>query len=130
MFDGNGLNKTYLQQFASYNDRWSLENQDSKNFRVNGIPSGAAYSSRTVEDASFLRLKTVSFGYNLPKTLLKKVNVSSLRVFVSGQNLYTWTKYSGLDPEVSTYNTVLTGGFDYSAYPRARTIALGLNLTL
>jgi TonB-linked SusC/RagA family outer membrane protein len=130
VFDGNGLNKTYLQQFASYNDRWSLENQDSKNFRANGIPSGAAYSSRTVEDASFLRLKTVSFGYNLPKTLLKKVNVSSLRVFVSGQNLYTWTKYSGLDPEVSTYNTVLTGGFDYSAYPRARTIALGLNLTL
>lgn len=130
VFDGNGLNKTYLQQFSSYSDRWSIDNQDSKNFRTNGIPSNAGYSSRTIEDGSFLRLKTVSFGYNLPKTMLKKVNVSALRVFVSGQNLYTWTKYTGLDPEVSTYNTVLTGGFDYSAYPRARVIAFGLNVTL
>ena len=130
VFEGNGLNKTYLQQFASYVDRWSLDNQSSQNPRVNGVPSNAAYSSRTVEDGSFLRLKTVSLGYNLPKTLLNNAHISNLRVFVSAQNLYTWTNYSGLDPEVSTYNTVLTGGFDYSAYPRSRTIAFGLNLTL
>ena len=130
VFDGNGIGRTYLQQYASYADRWSLDNQDSQNFRTNGIPSGAAYSSRTIEDASFLRLKTVSLGYNLPKAFLNRAKIQAIRVFVSGQNLYTWTNYSGLDPEVSTYNTVLSGGFDYSAYPRARTIAFGLNLTL
>jgi len=43
------------------------------------------------------------------------------------QNVFTWTKYSGQDPEVNNYNSVLTGGFDYSSYPRARTITFGLN---
>ncbi|MNL49268.1 TonB dependent receptor [compost metagenome] len=89
----------------------------------------AGYSSRTIEDGSFLRLKTVSLGYNVPKTLLDKIKVKGARIFVSGQNLYTWTKYTGLDPEVSTYNSVLTGGFDYSGYPRARIVAFGANVT-
>jgi TonB-linked SusC/RagA family outer membrane protein len=128
VFDGNGLGKRFLQQFASYSDRWSPENQESSNYRTGGF-SVAGYSSRTIEDGSFLRLKTVSLGYNVPKTLLNKVKVKALRVFVSGQNLYTWTKYTGLDPEVSTYNSVLTGGFDYSGYPRARIVAFGANVT-
>jgi TonB-linked SusC/RagA family outer membrane protein len=128
VFEGNGTNKRFLQQFDSYTDRWSPENQGSSNYRTGGF-SVAGYSSRTVEDGSFLRLKTVSMGYNLPKTLLNKVNIKALRLSVSGQNLYTWTKYSGLDPEVSTYNSVLTGGFDYSGYPRARIVAVGANVT-
>lgn len=128
VFEGNALGKRFLEQFDSYTDRWSPENQGSSNYRTGGF-AGAAYSSRTVEDGSFIRLKTVSLGYNLPKTLLSKAYMKSVRVFVSGQNLYTWTKYSGLDPEVSAYNSVLTGGFDYSSYPRARTIAFGANIT-
>lgn len=129
VFNGNGLNKTYLEQFASYVDRWSPGNQGSANYRTGGF-FGGGYSSRTVEDGSYLRLKTASLGYNIPKSLLKKIKVTSVRVYASGQNLWTWTHYTGLDPEVSTYNSVLTGGFDYSAYPRARTIAFGLNVTL
>ncbi|WEK20038.1 MAG: TonB-dependent receptor [Candidatus Pedobacter colombiensis] len=128
VFEGNGLNKTYLQQFASYNDRWSPDNQNAPNYRVNGF-FGGGYSSRTVEDGSYLRIKTVSFGYNIPANLLKKVKVQSLRVYVSGQNLYTFTKYTGLDPEVNSYASALTAGFDYSAYPRGRTIAFGANLS-
>lgn len=128
MFEGNANAKQYLEQFASYADRWSPTNQSSSNFRAGGF-FGGGYSSRTIEDGSYLRLKTASLGYNFPAKLLKKINVSSLRIYVSGQNLWTWTKYSGLDPEVSTYNSVLTGGFDYSAYPRARTIAFGANIT-
>lgn len=128
VFEGNALGKAYLDQFNSYADRWSPANTSSANYRSGGF-YGGGYSTRTIEDGSYLRLKTVSLGYNVPKALLKKISVSSLRVYVSGQNLYTWTNYSGLDPEVSTYNSVLTGGFDYSAYPRPRTIAFGANLT-
>jgi TonB-linked SusC/RagA family outer membrane protein len=128
VFEGNALGKPFLQQFSSYSDRWTPTNTGSSNFRSGGF-YGGGYSTRTIEDGSYLRLKTVSFGYNVPKALLKKVNISALRVYVSGQNLYTWTNYTGLDPEVSTYNSVLTGGFDYSAYPRPRTIAFGANIT-
>lgn len=128
VFEGNALGKRFLQQYSSYTDRWSPENQASSNYRTGGF-SVAGYSSRTIEDGSFLRLKTVSLGYNIPKPLLDRVKIKTARIFVSGQNLYTWTKYTGLDPEVSTYSSVLTGGFDYSAYPRARTIAFGANVT-
>ncbi|MNE66582.1 TonB dependent receptor [compost metagenome] len=89
-----------------------------------------AYSTRTIEDGSFLRLKTVSLGYKVPVDLLKRTKViKSARVYVSAQNLYTWTNYSGYDPEVSVRNSALTPGFDYSAYPRARTITFGINST-
>lgn len=128
VFEGNALGKRFLQQYESYTDRWSPDNQNSSNYRTGGF-SVAGYSSRTIEDGSFLRLKTVSLGYNIPKTILDKVKIKTARIFLSGQNLYTWTKYKGLDPEVSTYNSVLTGGFDYSAYPRARTLAFGANVT-
>ncbi|RKR80129.1 TonB-linked SusC/RagA family outer membrane protein [Mucilaginibacter gracilis] len=125
----NAKGGTYLEAFASYADRWSPTNQNSTINRAGGY-FGGGYSSNTVQDGSYLRLKTASLGYNIPKKWLKRINVSSLRVYASGQNLLTWTNYTGLDPEVSTYNSVLTGGFDYSAYPRARTIAFGVNLTL
>ncbi|TZF81830.1 TonB-dependent receptor [Pedobacter sp. BS3] len=113
-------------QFASYANRWSPTNQNST------IPAAKgsiykAYSTRFIEDGSFLRLKTVSLGYNLPKTLLDNVKVKAVRVYVTAQNLYTWTNYSGYDPEVSVRNSALTPGFDYSAYPRARTLVFGLN---
>ena len=128
VFEGSALANAYLEQFESYADRWSSTNQSSSNFRAGGF-FGGGYSSRTIEDGSYLRLKTASFGYNFPAKLLKRFNVSALRIYMSGQNLLTFTKYSGLDPEVSTYNSALTGGFDYSAYPRACTIAFGANIT-
>ncbi|WP_316816099.1 TonB-dependent receptor [Pedobacter nyackensis] len=127
VFEGSRAG-SFLQQFDSYSDRWTPDNQGSLNHRAGGF-SSAGYSSRTIEDGSFLRLKTVSLGYNMPKDLLKNIKINAVRLFVSAQNLYTWTNYSGLDPEVSTYNSVLTGGFDYSAYPRARTLAFGANIT-
>lgn len=127
VFDGNGLNKANLNQYASYIDRWSPENQSSVNFRTRGF-FGGGYSSRYVEDGSYLRLKTVALGYNLPMKLLNRIKVKSCRFHLSAQNLITWTNYSGMDPEVNAYNSALTPGFDYSPYPRARTITLGANL--
>jgi TonB-linked SusC/RagA family outer membrane protein len=119
-------------QFATYADRWTPENTSSN---IPGVAAGRggslkAYSTRTIEDGSFLRLKTVSLGYKVPVDLLKRTKViKSARVYVSAQNLYTWTNYSGYDPEVSVRNSALTPGFDYSAYPRARTITFGINST-
>lgn len=86
-------------------------------------------TDRVVEDASFLRLKNVQLGYNFPAKLLKRAKISSLRLYLSGQNLWTWTAYTGYDPEVSTRNSALTRGFDYSAYPRTRSYTFGLKVT-
>jgi hypothetical protein len=83
-----------------------------------------------VEDGSYLRLKTLSFGYNLPQELMKKWRMRNLNLYVAVQNLYTWTKYTGNDPEVSIFNSVLSPGVDYSAYPRARTITVGIKASL
>lgn len=118
-------------QWASYADRWSPDNQDSDIPGVQSIRGAAAkaYSTRIVEDGSFLRLKTVSFGYSLPKNLLAKAKISTARIYTSAQNLFTFTNYSGYDPEVSVRNSALTPGFDFSAYPRARTITFGLSAT-
>ncbi|EOR92696.1 TonB-dependent receptor [Arcticibacter svalbardensis MN12-7] len=128
VFEGNAFNKPYLNQLASYANRWTPENTGSENYRTNGF-FGGGYSSRTVEDGSYLRLKTLALGYTMPKSVLQTLKISNLRVYASAQNVITWTKYSGSDPEVNTYNTVLTPGFDFSSYPRARTMVLGVNLT-
>lgn len=128
VFDGNAFNNAYLNQYAAYIDRWAPDNTDSRNFRTGGF-FGGSYSSRTVEDGSYLRLKTLAIGYSIPGSVLKRVNIKTCRFYVAGQNLITWTSYTGMDPEVNTYNSALTPGFDYSAYPRARTITFGINLT-
>jgi hypothetical protein len=128
VLEGNELSGTY-NQFASYADRWSPTNTDSKNFRVGGNGPQGRYSNRTIEDASFIRLKTLQLSYSLPKKWTKAMKMSSFEVSVSAQNLFTWTKYSGMDPEVSVRNTVLTPGFDYSAYARNRVYNVGLRLT-
>ncbi|MCU7549247.1 TonB-dependent receptor [Chitinophagaceae bacterium LB-8] len=121
---------TSLNQYESFLDRWSPTNTDTKIVRTGGfIGSFTGYSTYTIEDGSYLRLKTLSMGYNLPASALKPLKIKAIRAYSSVQNLITWTKYSGQDPEVSLYNSVLTGGFDYSSYPKARTITLGLDVT-
>lgn len=122
-------NKIYLNQYATYQNRWTPSNTTSTMPRVGGQGPNA-YSTRVVEDGSYLRLKTVSLGYNVPQVLLKRINIKSLRIYTSAQNLITWTGYSGYDPEVSVYYTALTPGFDYSSYPRPKTIVFGFNLSL
>lgn len=117
-----------LNMFKTYENRWSLDNQNSI-LPVAGGYGPNVFSSRNIEDGSFLRLKTVSLGYNLSSELMKKLKIQSARIHVSAQNLATWTNYSGMDPEVSVRHSALTPGFDWSAYPRARTITLGMNLT-
>lgn len=127
MFEGNGNLRVSLNQFASYNDRWSETNPTNKNFKAGGQGTIGHYSSRVLEDGSYLRLKTVSLGYNFSARCLKPLHINSLRLNVSAQNLLTFTSYTGMDPEVSVRSSVLTPGFDFSAYPIARTVVFGLN---
>ena len=83
------------------------------------------YVDRDVEKVNYLRLKTLTMGYSFPKKWSRKAGIDELRVFVSGENLFTWTNYSGLDPETVD----ITTGIDYTLnYPLARKYTLGLTL--
>ncbi len=118
--------KSYTNQLSSYSDRWTAENSNSDIPRVNSNGS-QLYSSRVVEDGSYLRLSNVSLGYTLSESLAKRMRMSSARVYVSLNNICTLTSYSGPDPEVSTKSSVLTPGFDWSAYPRSMGFTVGIN---
>ena len=124
----NPAKKKNTNMFASYTNRWTPENPYSNMPRANALGSNE-YSSLYVEDGSFLKLKSISLGYNFPAQMLRKAFISSARVFVSAENIATITGYSGSDPEVSTRNSVLTPGFDWSAYPRSFNASIGVNLT-
>jgi len=126
LLEGNSNGYHLINQFASYSNRWSFSNPTNENYRTRGQGSAYYWSSRVVEDGSYLRLKTVSLNYNVPNNIAKAVYAKSLNISVSGQNLLTWTKYSGLDPEVSTRDNTLTPGYDFSAYPQARTVVFSL----
>ena len=88
-----------------------------------------------LDDASFLRLQSVTIGYTLPATLTKKFYVQRLRLYVTGTNLFCITNYPGFDPEVSSYArnssySGLTPGIDFSSYPKSRAFTFGVNVTL
>lgn len=125
-FEGNTNGRRNMNQYASYANRWTPENQTNEHFRAGGEGVIGYHSSKYMEDGSYLRLKTLSLDYALPARYLRKLFMSALSVNVAMQNIFTWTSYSGLDPEVSTRNNILTPSYDYSAYPQARTITFGL----
>lgn len=124
---------TYRQDIASGNfptwvlSRWTgegtsnrvpiLRQGDSKNWVISDL---------YVQDGSYLRMKNLSLGYTLPRNLTQKFSVSRLRVYAMAENLVTWTKYWGFDPEIGTSGTSL--GVDYGVYPQARTFTIGFNL--
>jgi len=124
----NANGKKDLNQFASYANRWTVDNPMSDIPRSGSSSSNALFSSRVIEDGSYIRLKTVSLGYNLNAKWLKSIKMTKARVYVSAQNLFTLTNYTGYDPEVSIRNSALTPGLDFSSYPRAATVTMGVNL--
>lgn len=121
--------------FASLNDIWTPTNTETNigGMRYNGInlttPFGYKIDTRHVDDGSYLRLQTVVLGYNLPEDVLEKLKIKKMRISISGQNLYTWTKYKGYNPDVSVGRFgALTPGLDYSAYPQSITISGGVEI--
>lgn len=129
MFEGNGNNMNNMNQYASYANRWRPDNPSNTMYKAGGQGPLSTFSSRLIEDGSYLRLKTAALGYNVPLPVIRHLYLTQLRFYVSAQNLLTWTNYSGRDPEVSVRNTGLTPGLDFSAYPQARSIVFGLNAT-
>ena len=124
--NGSRLN---LNQFNTYNNRFdetNNPNSDIPRLFANGMD---VYSSRVVEDASFLRLRNITLGYTMPARFMKRLRIDNARVYFTAENIWTLTNYSGPDPEVSTRNSVLTPGFDWSAYPRAFGFTGGISLT-
>lgn len=97
----------------------------------NGILSNVrGNSDRWIENGSFFRVRSLELGYTIPASLLERVNMTSARIYVSGQNLFTFTKYSGLDPDVVGANVNLEPGVDNGNYPSSRIISVGLNIGL
>lgn len=88
-----------------------------------------AISTRFVEDGSYLRIQNVTLGYSVPSDILSKMKLSRLRIYATGQNLFTFTKYSGYDPEVGSFNQdALLSGVDSGRYPSPRLISFGCNI--
>ncbi len=134
IYNGIGYNLTNMSGGSNYLsstlDAWTPENSNTSVPRaVLGDPNGNAKvaSDRYLEDGAYLKLKNLQIGYSLPKTLLDKVSIDKLRFYVGGQNLFTITGYSGLDPEIS--RDVFNTGTDRSVYPQTRMITTGVQLS-
>jgi TonB-linked SusC/RagA family outer membrane protein len=127
-----GMNSAFGQLATTLN-RWTPTNTNTDVPRAAaGDPNGnTRNSTRFLEDGSYMRLKTATLGYNLPKPWSEAVHFQNIRIYFSGQNLLTFTKYSGLDPEVSTFSGTNTSlGTDFLTFPQARTYQVGINLGL
>ena len=124
----NPASKQNTNMFAAYANRWTPDNPESNIPRARAEGS-TEYSSLYVENGSYLKLKNISLGYNFGQNALDRLGISAARIYVAAENIATFTHYSGSDPEVSIRNSVLTPGFDWSAYPRAFSMSLGLNVT-
>lgn len=114
--------------------RWrsASEPGDGQTNRANRLQTGSngQTSNWHMEDGSFTRVRNITLGYSFPSNLLKKANISNLRIYASVQNPFTFTKYPGYNPEVNSRpDNALTPGEDYASYPLARTYTLGLNLS-
>jgi TonB-linked SusC/RagA family outer membrane protein len=112
---------------------WTPDNKNTNVPRaISGDPNtNVRVSTRWIEDGSYLRLKNIMLGYNIPNNTLQSLTkgaVSSFRLYVSAQNLFTLTGYNGWDPEIGSKNTTLTNGIDYGQYPAARSFQFGVQV--
>jgi len=127
-FELEYLNGTNNQNRDMLN-RWTPTNTNTDIPRASTTRPANRISSRQIEDGSYLRLKNAQLAYNLPASVTKALKIQSFRVYVTAQNYLTWTKYSGYDPEVNRFGQdSRSQGFDYSSYPAAKTLLLGLNV--
>lgn len=109
-------------------DRWTATNTNTDIPRASTTRPANRISTRQIEDGSYLRLKNLQLAYTLPASLTRLAQIQGIKLYVTGQNLITWTNYTGYDPEVSRFGqTNMSQGFDYASYPAAKTFIFGLN---
>ncbi|WP_229311148.1 SusC/RagA family TonB-linked outer membrane protein [Larkinella soli] len=125
-----GLNNAWSNQMKTVVDRYSDTNPDGSLPRFTTTnKNNTAMSDRYVEDASYWRVQNITLGYRLPKAILGKIRAGNLRVYGSIQNLKTFTKYSGYDPEIGAFNnSIKLMNVDMGHYPNPRTFTVGANL--
>ncbi len=129
-FQTEGEYGLYQNQVASVANYWTPANPNSNipTPRASFGNNNLVMSDRFLENASWLRIQNVRLDYNLPLQFARVVKMSHLKVYISGQNLYVFTKYSGLDPEVGSQNqNPILQNIDYGRYPTPRVITFGLN---
>jgi len=111
-------------------DRWIGEGTSNKIPRMTAVNPNRNWRSSDlyIKDGSYIRLKVMQLGYTLPRSLTKKVSIQKLRLFISGENLLTFTGYDGFDPEIAAGNYT-TIGVDKGIYPQSRTVSVGANIS-
>ncbi len=112
--------------------RWTGEGSSNSQPRVawsDGNNNRGNFSDYMVQDADYLRLKNLQIGYNLPKSVLNRMKIERMRLYVSGDNLLTFTKYTGFEPEIGNSDDVFRTGVDQGVYPQARVVSIGANIT-
>ncbi|RZK92847.1 MAG: TonB-dependent receptor [Pedobacter sp.] len=123
-----------MNNMISSLDRWVSESNpgSGQDVRANRVAKGSNGTTSTwhVEDGSYLRIRNIALGYTLPTDLIKKLSFTKVRLYVSMQNPFTFTKYTGYNPEVTNRSAATTNGEDYGVYPTAKTTSIGLNITL
>ncbi len=144
-FDYRNFDLTILLQYSYGNDIYNITLQHQRDaYRninrwrrpgdITDVPrisstDQAKVSRRFLEDGSYLRVKNVTFGYSVGKKALSKIKLNSLRVYATAQNLLTFTKYTGFDPEVNSVNSsVINIGLDYFTYPQTRSYLVGISV--
>lgn len=108
--------------------RWTSTNTDTDIPKAGSQRTNSTYNSWMIEDGSYFRFKTLQVGYTLPTKVIKMLGINKFRIYATLSNIYTLTKYSGFDPEVSTSFSNMTRGFDYSSYPRSISAVFGVNV--
>jgi hypothetical protein len=115
-----------------YFNRWTVDNPDAKYPKINSAPGalGADLTDFLLQDGTYFRMRTVTLSRTIPTSWLKTRGVETARIFVTGANLVTISKYRGFNPDVSSQGVGnLNRGIDSGAYPLARTWTFGLNLS-
>jgi TonB-linked SusC/RagA family outer membrane protein len=126
------MDNPYYNQLRSVTDRYTATNTGGKLPRFTNTNVNNVYmSDRYVENGSYLRIQNIALGYRIPAKYLSKAKISTARVYITVQNLHTFTKYSGYDPEVGVFNNnIRLTNVDAGHYPNPRSFTAGINLEL
>jgi TonB-linked SusC/RagA family outer membrane protein len=123
-----------MNNMISSLDRWQSESNPGSGMdvRANRAAKGSNGTTSTwhIESGSYLRFRNIALGYTFPTDLVKKIALTKVRIYVSMQNPFTITNYTGYNPEVTNRSAVTTNGEDYGVYPTSKTTSIGLNITL
>jgi hypothetical protein len=130
--DMEGMNLEFNYSKATLN-AWTPDNRSNIPRAVINDPNfNTQTSTRFLEQGSYLRMRTLQIGYTIPETLTEKLKITSLRAYISADNLFTITNYSGFNPDIGRTGNILDRGVDFGhvAYPIARTLSAGIQLSL